>query len=136
MDLCNYRLLVDFALLILIWIVQLIIYPSFTHFSKDDLVEWHRKYTTLMGYIVAPFMVGQLVIYGVTVFSTFSVMNVIAFVLVLATWGITFFQFVPMHGLISKGHGDEKLLRDLVIKNWSRTIIWSLLFMMGSFICL
>ena len=136
MGFCLYRLLVDFGLLILIWIVQFIIYPSFTHFSQEDLIEWHKKYTRLMGFIVAPLMIAQLVIYVISLFYEFSGLNIVTTLMVIATWVITFLQFVPMHSAIAKGQADDVILKNLVQRNWVRTVLWSLLFMIGSFTCL
>ena len=51
--------LVDFGLFILIWLTQLVIYPSFTYFREQDLTRWHRKYTRAISYIVMPLMLGQ-----------------------------------------------------------------------------
>ncbi|WP_435624289.1 hypothetical protein [Flagellimonas sp.] len=135
-EICRVRLLVDFGLLILIWIVQLIIYPSFSHFSKEDLIEWHRKYTALMGFIVAPLMLAELGIYLVTLFTKPNIWNIVATVLVIIIWVMTFAQFVPMHKAISKGQVDDILLEKLVRKNWGRTVLWSILFMLGSLTCL
>ena len=47
----NYALLVDAGLVVLIWMVQLIIYPSFLHYD-NNLVEWHHKYTSRIALIV------------------------------------------------------------------------------------
>ena len=135
-EICRVRLLVDFGLLILIWIVQLIIYPSFSHFSKEDLVEWHRKYTALMGFIVVPLMLSELGIYLVTLFTKPTLWNIVGMVLVIAIWVMTFVQFVPMHNAISKGKVDENLLEKLVKTNWGRTLLWSILFILGSLTCL
>ena len=135
-EICRVRLLVDFGLLILIWIVQLIIYPSFSHFSKEDLVEWHRKYTALMGFIVVPLMLSELGIYLVTLFTKPTLWNIVGMVLVIAIWVMTFVQFVPMHNAISKGQVDENLLEKLVKTNWGRTLLWSILFILGSLTCL
>ncbi|MEM9362975.1 MAG: hypothetical protein AAGA43_10080 [Bacteroidota bacterium] len=136
MEFCQHRLLVDFGLLILIWIVQLIIYPSFTNFTKDDLIEWHKKYTRLMAFIVAPLMVAQLIIYIMLLFFELSFLTITTAFMVVATWLITFLQFVPMHNAIAKGQADNALLNNLVKKNWIRIVLWSLLFMIGSFTCL
>lgn len=123
------RLLVDFGLLVLIWLIQLIVYPSFLHYQRENLVTWHRKYTPLIGYIVGPLMLVQLVlvIYQISFEITFFTMG--SLLMVCAVWGITLITFVPRHRAISRGRVNEKLLLDLVRKNWSRTILWTLLFL-------
>jgi hypothetical protein len=52
--------LVDFALFILIWIVQRIIYPSFMYHSPVSLSQWHAVYSKRIALIVVPLMLGQL----------------------------------------------------------------------------
>ena len=54
------RLLLDFGLCILIWMVQLIVYPSFLFFSDNNLFTWHKTYTKAIALIVMPLMLGQL----------------------------------------------------------------------------
>ena len=62
------RLLLDFGLCILIWMVQLVVYPSFLFFSFNNLFTWHKTYTKAIALIVIPLMLGQLgiVISGVS----------------------------------------------------------------------
>ena len=55
-------LLVDIGLVVLIWMVQLIVYPSFTFYSKENLVNWHQKYTARIAVIVIPLMFLQLIL--------------------------------------------------------------------------
>jgi hypothetical protein len=56
------RQLIDFGLVVLLWLVQWIIYPSFLQVAPERLVKWHAQYTQRMGYIVMPLMFGQLFI--------------------------------------------------------------------------
>jgi len=125
------RLLLDFGLTVLIWIVQLVVYPSFLHFSKTDLVRWHRKYTARIAWIVIPLMLGQLMITGWQVYQTPSIYSGISFVVVLFLWGFTFSHFAPLHGKISASKHTNDTLRRLVARNWVRTAAWSLLFIYG-----
>ncbi|MEO1009857.1 MAG: hypothetical protein AAFX53_01035 [Bacteroidota bacterium] len=57
------RLLCDFGLVVLIWSVQLIIYPSFQFYNPIELLLWHGIYVHRITYVVLPLMVGQLVFY-------------------------------------------------------------------------
>ena len=127
------RIVLDFGLLVLIWIVQRIIYPGFEYYNTDNLIFWHRKYTLRIGFIVAPLMIGQLGISLVQVFFTLSIYTVVSLILIIMVWISTFLQFVPMHTSISKGIISEKLLCSLVDKNWLRTFLWTVLFLMGLF---
>jgi len=125
------RLLVDFGLFVLIWIIQLIIYPSFLHYFTENLIPWHRKYTTLIGYIVGPLMILQLVIAVYQTFTALIPYHLISLGIISIVWIYTFLQFVPLHNKISKAEFTDKTLTSLVNKNWLRTILWTLLFMLS-----
>ena len=126
------RLLLDFGLCILIWMVQLIVYPSFLFFSDNNLFTWHKTYTKAIALIVIPLMLGQL---GIVIFQVFLAQNtftLISIVLVVFLWGITLLKFAPMHQQISEGKTHLQLQKKLVQMNWIRTIIWTILFVMSS----
>jgi len=127
------RLLLDFGLCILIWMVQLIVYPSFLFFSFNNLFTWHKTYTKAIALIVIPLMLGQL---GIVIYQVFLVQNIytlVSIVFVVFLWGITLLQFAPMHQQISKGNMQIQLLKTLVQMNWIRTIIWTLLFVFSAY---
>jgi len=123
------RLGIDFGLVVLIWMIQLIVYPSFLHYTTANLVGWHRKYTPLIGYIVGPLMLVQL---GVAIYQAstdFTLYHSLSILMIAAIWVVTFLQFVPIHNNISKGKISKPMLVSLVQKNWSRTILWTLIFL-------
>ncbi len=131
MSISILRLLVDFGLLVLIWVVQLIVYPSFLFYNKENLITWHRKYTPLVGYIVAPLMVLQLSLSIYQISNAVTLYNIISVMMISTIWIITFLQFVPIHNNISNGSTSEKMLLSLVKKNWLRTFLWTLLFVLN-----
>jgi len=125
------RLLLDFGLVVLIWMIQRIVYPSFLHYTAENLIIWHKEYTSRFSVIVIPLMIGQL---GISIYQAIIVTNlytVVSLVIVIIIWLSTFLQFVPIHATISKGQVNEKTLNSLVAKNWLRTFLWSLLFVMN-----
>ena len=131
MYLAIVQLLLDFGLVVLIWIIQLIVYPSFLYYRNENLVAWHRKYTSRFSFIVIPLMFGQL---GVSIYQVITFANlytVLGLVIILLIWISTFLQFVPIHSNITKGIASEKMLNSLVTKNWLRTSLWSLLFVIN-----
>ncbi|MBP2833226.1 hypothetical protein J8281_13615 [Aquimarina sp. U1-2] len=125
-ELC--RLLFDFGLLVLIWVVQLVVYPSFEAYSKDNLIKWHKKYVNRIAIVVMPLMVGQLSFVIVQVFKDITIIHIISLVLVSMTWASTFLQFVPIHNDISFGFANKQALRELIKKNWLRTLLWTVIF--------
>ena len=126
------RLVLDVGLLVLTWMIQLIVYPSFLFYKAKELVTWHKIYTKTIALIVIPLMLGQL---GITIYQVFLVQNIFTFtsiVLVVFLWGITLLKFAPMHQQISEGNTQIQLLKKLVQNNWIRTIIWNILCAMSA----
>lgn len=125
------RLLFDFGLLVLIWLVQLVVYPSFLYYKKNNLLKWHGKYTLLIGYIVMPLMIGQLSLVVIQTIQNPIVYNILVLVLVLVVWLSTFLQFVPLHHKISSDEIEDGILSKLIHLNWLRTGLWTLIFCLG-----
>ena len=131
MKLETFRLIFDFGLLVLIWLVQLTIYPAFQYFSKESLMEWHQEYTLGISFVVIPLMFGQLITAGLQLLSEQSLFTIGSIILIALVWISTFTQFVPIHNTISSGSATENLLKELVTKNWIRTTLWSLIFVVS-----
>lgn len=135
MDFVVIRLLLDFGLLVLIWMVQLIIYPSFNYFEKDNLIRWHHKYTVRIGIVVMPLMIGQIAMSLMRVFTANTFCSVIDLTFVAGVWLSTFLQFVPMHNSISGGQIDARLVNKLIFSNWIRVFFWTSLFLFNLLVC-
>jgi len=128
MQLDIIRLLLDFGLVVLIWIIQRIVYPSFLHYNAKNLITWHRIYTSRFSTIVIPLMFGQLGVSMYQVFTNTSFYTVSSLVIIVLIWISTFAIFVPIHSIISNENSNKSDLVSLVNKNWLRTILWTLLF--------
>ena len=122
-------LLVDVGLVVLIWMVQLIVYPSFTFYKPKNLIEWHQKYTTGIAVVVIPLMLTQLVLAIVAIFYQPNFTAIFTLLIVLFLWIFTFLSFAPLHFKISEGVHNQKLLQLLIRRNWIRTFLWSSLFL-------
>jgi hypothetical protein len=126
------RLVLDVGLLVLIWMIQLIVYPSFLFYTAKELIAWHKMYTKAIALIVIPLMLGQL---GIAIYQVFLVQNtytLTSIVLVVFLWGITLLKFAPMHQQISEGNTHVQLLKKLVQINWIRALIWTILCAMSA----
>ncbi|WP_124981502.1 hypothetical protein [Nonlabens xiamenensis] len=124
------QLLVDFGLLVLIWMVQLLIYPSFLHFEREGLRHWHVIYTKKITVIVAPMMIIQIVLaaYNIIVMDHFETIKIIHGLLVLSTWLLTMMVFVPLHQRIDAQEDNTSECLNLVKQNWWRVLQWNLVF--------
>lgn len=127
--------LFDAAMLVLIWMVQLVVYPSFAFFHLEGLKDWHQRYTGNISRIVVPLMIGQLLVGIYGAFSFPSVVGLIKLAMIFGVWGLTFTIFVPLHNAISGANKNETQLicQNLVKKNWSRTFAWTIIFVLGIF---
>ena len=126
------RLVLDVGLLVLIWMIQLIVYPSFLFYTAKELITWHKMYTKAIALIVIPLMLGQL---GIAIYQVFLVQNtytLTSIVLVVFLWGITLLKFAPLHQQISEGNTHLQVQKKLVQMNWMRTIVWTILFVMSA----
>ena len=125
--------IVDFGLVVLIWMTQLVVYPSFTYFSKNDLIAWHGKYTTAVSLVVMPLMLGQVTLHAYGLVNDFSWIRAVAAVLIGMCWINTFFFAVPLHNQIGAEHQVMEAAHRLVRFNWYRTCMWTLVFLLSLF---
>ena len=122
--LCNIA--VSWGLLILIWLVQIIIYPGFRHIPSGAFVAYHRWYTLKITALVLPLMIGEIIFLGVWWWtSAGQTLPYVATLAVAVVWLSTFKLQVPIHKRLQHGK-DKSLIRRLVTTNWIRTAGWSL----------
>jgi DMSO reductase anchor subunit len=121
------RLILDFGHFVLIWIVQLIIYPSFKYYSKENLINWHRNYTKRFAIVVMPLMFSQLVVAIIQLFQAQNWYTILSMAIIFSLWLMTFKIFVPLHFSIDNNKPIENACSKLVTKNWLRTSLWTIL---------
>lgn len=125
------RTLVDCGMFILIWMVQLIVYPSFCHISDEALTSWHRTYTHRIGYFVMPMMLVQLMLSSLACIYTMTALTALDLGLVVANWGLTAWLSVPLHKALAAGSVDPDIRRALVRTNLPRALLWTAIFFLG-----
>lgn len=127
LTLINQVHLVVTAILVgLIWVVQIIHYPSFFYVKEDYWEEFHRLHSQRISYLVAWLMPLELLMtihYSYT--QSYSLMSLTLLILVIGIFASTFFIQVPLHQKLSAGK-DSHLIYRLVRTNWMRTIAWTL----------
>jgi hypothetical protein len=122
------RLLIDFGFVVLIWVVQLVIYPSFGFYSKANLFNWHKSYTARVTLIVLPLMFSQLILSCIQLWKVQNWYTILSLVIIITLWLLTFLIFVPLHQSIDNNKSTDDVCFKLVRKNWTRTLLWTLLF--------
>ena len=124
----SYKLLFDFGLVILIWMTQLIVYPSFSEYSVSELLNWHASYTMRITIIVMPLMFGQVGIHLYELMKERTTLGMISFGLIILAWANTFFFAVPLHNQITQGIEVLEAAEQLVTVNAYRTAFWTAVF--------
>lgn len=122
-----FRVFFDTGLLVLIWMVQLIIYPSFLFYKKEALRQWHAIYVKRISFIVIPLMFGQTLTAVYQCFGSINTYTLCSVLLILLVWVLTFVLFVPRHNAVANHLYTAKTLKELVALNWYRTAIWSVI---------
>ena len=111
------NLSISWGLLILIWLVQLIIYPGFHRITREAFAAYHGWYVIRISSVVLPLMLAELILtVGWIRSDDYSLVSVLTGVLVLIVWFSTFVLQVPIHNQLKAGK-DKFLSRiDLMQK--------------------
>lgn len=120
----EHALSVDLSMFILIWLVQIIIYPTFRKLKKEDFVSWHRGYCNSIGFFVLPIMSCQFLETVSACFFSSGNLVWVKLILVLGALFITFLISAPCHRILQQGK-NNKIIDRLVRTNWWRTIFWT-----------
>jgi len=133
MNIPLYNLILNSILVGIILITQFISYPLFKNVGLDFSV-FHKKYVNLMGFVVAPIMILELVIVSILFINDFdnTIIGAIAASVVLI-WTSTFLIQVPIHNKLSILKDLEKI--NLLIKsNIIRTFLWTIKLILSTLI--
>ena len=125
--------IVDFGMCVVLWLVQLVIYPSFLRVEPSELIARHKAYTFRVSFIILPLMFGQLALSILSVVGDATILEWTAFTFILVCWILTFFVSVPLHRKIERNDTTRETRQKLIATNWSRTILWSVIFGLGLF---
>lgn len=116
---------IDIAMTMLIWLVQLVIYPAFMFIYKEHFRDWHHRYMRTISFIVIPLILAQALCIGCQCLENNSAAVCIQGALFIAAWITTFTLSVPCHKKLQAGGWNEGVIRRLIHTNWIRTIVWS-----------
>ena len=122
------HLAATWALIGLIWFVQIIHYPLFAEVDRRAFTRYEAQHTRRTGWLVGVLMPLEAVTALWLVVRPPSgvdqVWLLVGLVLIAALWLTTLFLHVPMHRSLSLGF-DSDLIGRLVATNWIRTLLWS-----------
>ncbi len=117
------------AMVGLIWIVQLVHYPMFASLEAEHFSEHMDAHQRQISWIVLPLMMAEL-LSGLAMLTVRSQAIPISWIvaglfLLCIAWGSTFLIQVPQHTRLLQGY-DAEVCQQLVASNWVRTAAWSL----------
>ena len=109
----------------IIWVIQLLHYPTFHFIKESNYVEFQHFHMQRISFIVVPAMILELLSAFMLVYYIRSNLLIVCLIILLVIWSITFVFFTKLHqGLLG---GYDKIIVDKLVQiNWSRTVLWSL----------
>jgi len=109
----------------LIWIVQLVHYPSFHFVGNTNFEAFQKHHVNSIDKIVIPVMVAEITSsFGLAWIDGWFSLNAVGFYVVILIWAATGLFSVPAHSKLESGK-DEAAITKLVSTNWIRTLLWT-----------
>jgi hypothetical protein len=109
----------------LIWIIQLVHYPSFHYVDRENYKTFAAFHTQTITYVVMPVMALEILSQLVLLLRSQDAVNISATALLSVIWLATIFYSIPCHNLLANGY-DTQVVDKLVQTNWIRTVAWTL----------
>ncbi len=109
-----------------IWLIQLVVYPSFRDIELSKFREAMLRHQTLTGRVVILPMLAELITsLLLPVFQIDSLSAWLGIVCVVIWGSSTVLVQVPIHARLAESGPDAALIGRLVKWNWPRTIAWT-----------
>lgn len=109
----------------LIWVVQLVHYPSFRFASESRFRELHDFHSRSITWIVAPAMTIEILTAGALWWIHGGPWWLLNLASAASLWALTALVSVPIHHTLASGKNEAAIER-LVATNWARTALWSI----------
>lgn len=122
------HLVVTWAMVGVIWTIQLLQYPLMAHVPEAGFVDFEEAHQRRVTAVLALFAPLEIVGAAGVAFTVAEVPRWLSFgagAVLAAVWVSTAVFYAPLHGRLSAGF-DPVLHRRLVRANWWRTVAWSL----------
>ena len=117
-----------------IWVIQLVHYPSFKYVNESDYIIFQKYHMSNISYIVYPIMFTELTTAILIFFSgEKSFFFMLSLICLFLIWVITGVLFTKFHNILQKGK-DLKMIEKMIKANWMRTLLWTLRLIMIFFV--
>ncbi len=121
----EHALTIDFAMLVLIGLVQVIVYPVFREIPSDRFAKWHPDYCKKIGWFVLPLMIAQLIDSASLCFFEGDDFAWARMLCVVFAWGVTFLISAPCHRRMIREGKIDRVVERLIRTNLWRTFAWA-----------
>lgn len=119
------HLFATFSMFGIIWMVQLVHYPSFKYVEESLYRKFQYFHMGRITFVVGPLMLIELISLALVMFTQYkNIYFLISSVMLVLIWLNTALWNVPLHNKLLANKSDE-VIDKLVISNWPRTILWS-----------
>jgi hypothetical protein len=114
------------ALVGLIWTIQLVHYPLFAQVGRETFRTYHQRHGRQITWVVAPLMLVELgTAVGLLYLGFLNPWFLASLVPLAFNWASTWLVQIPLHHRLGSGF-DAEAHRRLVTSNWCRTAAWTL----------
>ena len=110
----------------IIWVIQLVHYPSFYFIRKDIFVSFQEFHTNKIAIVVVPVMLVELITGILLIYmeTNIDIALSISLFILIAIWVLTAIYFYKAHQKLMSGYNEE-IINQLIKLNWIRTILWT-----------
>lgn len=109
----------------LCWTIQAVVYPQFANVPAAQFPAYHAAHMSRITWVVAPLMLGELVLSGLMVYQLGTVVAWGLAALTGLVWLSTALIQVPLHRRLERDGLDLAVVQRLVRSNWIRTGAWT-----------
>lgn len=126
-DIFQFHLIFTSLMVGVIWVIQLVHYPSFHYVKKDNYPLFQRFHMQRISIIVMPLMTIELLSGSYLVYDRLylNIYFLSSILILLVIWLLTAVIFSGLHQRLEKGYG-ESLVNKMILYNWIRTVLWTL----------
>jgi hypothetical protein len=119
------HLLTTFAMVGVIWFVQIVHYPMMASFDRENFASHEKEHCDRTGWVVVPLMLVEIFTFALLLIEGIrSNAFLISGLLLGVIWASTFLIQVPLHRRLLGGW-NARQHRRLVTTNWIRTAAWT-----------
>ncbi len=116
---------ITFALVGLIWHVQVVQYPLFHRIGREQFVNYHFGHCFRIGLLIVPLLMAEFATAGWLLYAgERRAVFLVSLILMVLNWLSTAFFQAPIHVKLMRGY-DHALVRRLILTNWLRTLAWT-----------